>query len=287
MKKQAIVLLILVSLMFFTVNLVSAEASEIKIDYTLVEDKALVKINFGDVDSLEYNIPYDARTIESQDNFSIDYVENILTVENTENFSLSYITESVIEKSSQRNFFILSNKFEKPINLILRLPEKAILDDKNILSPNPDSISTDGRRVILKWNELDAGEVIVTYDPEEKTNVFLIIIVPLILLGIIIYQSITLKKKIKKIKKKKKISAKRRKTRKKKNMTRNLHGEEKKIVEYLLGRKKNESWTKEIVKDLGISKVRLSRKLRKLQQKDLIEKIPYGNENRIKLLKKK
>ncbi|MBD3246991.1 hypothetical protein GF378_00010 [Candidatus Pacearchaeota archaeon] len=284
MQKQTWAFIILAVLAFSSINLASAETNEIIVDYTLVEDKALVQIDFGNVSNLKYELPYDARTIESKQNFSLE--KNVLQVEESENFSLSYITESVIEKTSNRNFFILKNKFEQPMNLKLILPEKAILDDRNILSPNPDFISTDGRRIILKWNSLNAEEIVVTYEPEQQINIFWIIIAPLILLGIILYQSIALKKKVKKLKKKKKISAKRRKTRKKKNMTRNLYGEEKEIVEYLLGRKKNESWTKEIVRDLGISKVRLSRKLRKLQQKDLIEKIPHGNENRIRLLKK-
>ena len=72
----------------------------------------------------------------------------------------------------------------------------------------------------------------------------------------------------------------------KEGFTKNLFEDEKKIVEYLLNKKGNESWTKEILKDLEISKVKLSRKLRSLEQKEIIKRIPYGNENRIRLLKK-
>jgi uncharacterized membrane protein len=73
---------------------------------------------------------------------------------------------------------------------------------------------------------------------------------------------------------------------KKGELTRNLFEEEKKIVEYLVSRKNGESWTKEVARDLNIPKVRLSRKLRNLEQKGLIKRTPYGNENRIKLINK-
>ena len=46
-----------------------------------------------------------------------------------------------------------------------------------------------------------------------------------------------------------------------------------------------EAWTKEILKEIGISKVKLSRKIRSLEKKELIKKVPYGNENKIKLTK--
>ncbi len=70
---------------------------------------------------------------------------------------------------------------------------------------------------------------------------------------------------------------------KKVSVTKNLFGDEKKIVEYLLLKKGKSSWTKELVKELEISKVRLSRKLRSLSEKELIKKEPYGNENKISL----
>ena len=68
-------------------------------------------------------------------------------------------------------------------------------------------------------------------------------------------------------------------------VTKNLFEDEKRIVEYLLKKKGKESWTKEIVRDLGISKVKLSRKLRSLEKKEIIKKIPYGNENKVRVLK--
>ena len=71
----------------------------------------------------------------------------------------------------------------------------------------------------------------------------------------------------------------------KQKMLRNLYEDEKKIINFLLEQKDYECWTKELMRGVDISKVKLSRKLRSLEQKGLIKKIPYGNENRIRLVK--
>ena len=67
-------------------------------------------------------------------------------------------------------------------------------------------------------------------------------------------------------------------------LTRNLFEDEKRIVKYLLEKKSHEAWTKEIIRNLNISKVKLSRKIRSLEEKKIIKRIPYGNENIIRLL---
>ena len=102
----------------------------------------------------------------------------------------------------------------------------------------------------------------------------------LIFLIYILFERKKYKKRLKKVQIKNKTEIS------KEGFTKNLFEDEKKIVEYLLNKKGNESWTKEILKDLEISKVKLSRKLRSLEQKEIIKRIPYGNENRIRLLKK-
>jgi uncharacterized membrane protein len=50
-------------------------------------------------------------------------------------------------------------------------------------------------------------------------------------------------------------------------------------------KKNNECWTKELVKELGIPKVRVSRKIRSLSEKGILSKEKFGNENRIILNK--
>jgi uncharacterized membrane protein len=69
----------------------------------------------------------------------------------------------------------------------------------------------------------------------------------------------------------------------KKMVSLNLFGDEKNIVEFLMTRKGKRCWTKELVRELGISKVRVSRKIRSLLEKGIIERENFGKENRISL----
>ena len=270
---------VIFALFLFLVGLVSAQT----MTYNLVEDKALVEINFGVVRNFELELPYDARTIEVNSNYELVEMEGskLLKVGFSSDLKVSYITDSVVDKSSKRDYFILSNDLEGS-DVTLFLPEGAILDD--LVFPDPNSMTTDGKNIILNWNDLNAEEIVVAYRIiNERDNFWFYVLMLLVIVFSVfyVYRVKNIKRKIIHSKAKKQRS----KDSKKRDVTRNLFGEEKKIIEYLFDKKRHASWTKEIVRDLGISKVRLSRRLRNLKQKGLIEKTPYGNENRIKLLK--
>jgi DNA-binding MarR family transcriptional regulator len=255
------------------------------------EDKALIEINFGDVSNLEFKLPYDTRIFETNiKEYEIIDLEDykILKVDKANNLEISYITNSVIDRTNKRNFFIFNNYFGELESISLSLPEGAVLGD--LIVPDPDEITTDGRRIILEWRDFSEEEIIVDYSfIKEKSNlwIYLLIILIIAFLLFYLYKSRKFKRQVKTLKQKSKVAKKKSKEKRKKDITRNLFGEEKKIIEYLLNKKGHESWTKELSKELEISKVRLSRRLRNLEQKELIEKIPYGNENKIKLLKSK
>ncbi len=262
--------------------------SAITYNAEVFEDKALIKIYFGDVNDLEFRLPRDIRVFELNImNYElIDFEDyKILKVSKASNLEISYITNSMIDKTSKRNFFIFNNYFKEELESIsLSLPKGAILGD--LIVPNSDKVITDGRRIILQWENFSSEEIVVDYTFVKEQNHFWTYLLLVLIIAFIIFYFY----KSKKFKKRAKILAQKNKSikdKRKKDITRNLFGEEKKIIEYLLSKKKNESWTKELIRELGISKVRLSRKLRNLEQKELIEKIPYGNENRIKLLKKR
>jgi len=267
-------------------NMISAATYKAEI----FENKALVEINFGYVNNFEFKLPYDTRVFEiNTENYKLIDLEDhkILEVTKASNLEISYITNSMIDKTSKRNFFIFNNYFNEEVESVaLSLPEGAILGD--LVVPDPDDIFTDGKRIILEWNNFSDEEIIVDYNFVKEHNYFwtyFLIILIVILLIFYFYKSRKLKKQVKILRQKSKSVKRKSQKKREKDITRNLFGEEKKIIEYLLGKKKHQSWTKELVRELEISKVRLSRRLRNLEQKELIEKIPYGNENRIKLLK--
>lgn len=275
-------------LFFILILFIGFVSAGTSVRYDIIEEKVLVTLEFDGVGDIEYKLPYDARTVES----NLDYIihNNIFRVEQANGLELSYISNSFIEETKDNYFFILKNQFDKPVKMELILPEGGVLEENKLIFPDPDKISSDGRRIILEWDELSSEELLVSYEVVKDTsNNIMWILIVLIIISIVVYfyQFRRVKIKLRKLKKKKKVSRKTMRNQRKKILTTNLFGEEKKIVEYLLSRKKKESWTKEIVRDLGISKVRLSRRLRNLEQKGLIEKIPFGNENRVRLLRKR
>lgn len=266
----------------------------IQADYKIIGEKVLVELKFDSISDLELRIPYDIEAFEintgdySVGEYSVEDFGNykVFSVGSAQNLVIKYITETMVDKAKNKYFFISKNYFDGVVDVTLSLPEAFILSEQRLLFPEPDNISTDGRKIILTWNEYDDEQILVSYEFLEKGDlVFYIIIGVLIFIIIIFYffQKKRFEKEVKKVKEKTK--AKKKGKKKFEEITKNLFEDEKRIVEFLLKKKKKESWTKELVKGLGISKVKLSRKLKSLEKKEVIKKIPYGNENKIRLLK--
>ncbi len=272
------------SILFIAVFLIGF-ASAASINYQIIEDRVFVSADFGKVTNLEFRLPYDAETIESNSDFEVLDFETykIFRVNLSQNLSFSYITETMIEKGATKNFFIMKSTFKQPLNVTLYLPEAGVLmKDFSLIFPENARIGTDGRRVFLEWKNFSNDEIVVGYEVINDKNLFGWYFLVILVIGTLGFYFLQFKKPIKiKNRKKTKNSIEKRK----KDVTRNLFAEEKQIIEYLMEKKGKECWTKELARDLNLSKVRLSRKLRNLEQKELIERIPYGNENRIKLLK--
>ena len=271
--------------MLFVIFLLSlVSATNIKTNYYIHDNKVLVEHYFESVSNLELKIPYDVNNVEVNGNFIFE--ENILKIDHGENISIKYITSTMIDKSGKKYYFISKNYFNESQIVKLVFPVSAVLVKEGLIFPEPDLIISDGRSIILNWKNYNEEQILVNYEFLSK-NVFVWYILVFIILFIIyfIFQRRISKKKIEKIKNKVEKKKKEIKETKKEIFTKNLFEDEKRIIEYLLNKKNNESWTKEIFKDLGITKVKLSRKLRSLEQKGLIKKIPYGNENRILLIK--
>lgn len=253
--------------------LLSLASAQIETNYYIYQNKVLVEYYFDSVSDLELRIPYDVGEPEVNSEYELEDLGNyyLLKINSAENLSVKYITESMIDKVKNKFYFTSKNYLGDSQKVKLVLPESAVLVQEGIVFPEPDSISSDGRSIILEWDDYNDEQIVINYE-FVKDNIFIFYIIILILIlffiGYLIFQ-----KKIKG------------KPKKHKDLTRNLFEDEKKIIEYLLD-KKDEVWTKEILKDLSISKIKLSRKLRSLEQKELIKKIPYGNENKIKLIKK-
>lgn len=282
MKKTVTILLIAV----FVLGIVSAQIAET--NYYIYKNKVFAEHYFDNSLIPELKIPYDAKNIEVNLKYNLENFDNYKIIKFTEegNASVKYLTESMVDKSKTGYYFTSFNYLGVPQEVKLILPEYTVIAENGIVSPKADFLSTDGRSIILHWENYTSDQLIVHYTPQ-KTNGFWIYLAIVIICLFLIFLFFRHKKPKKTEKATKKAENHRKnKDKEKEILTMNLLEDEKRIVEFLHGRKNQEAWTKEIIKELEISKVKLSRKIRSLVKKELVKKIPYGNENRIKLLKK-
>ena len=177
---------------------------------------------------------------------------------------IQYNTKLFIE-SKKGNFFVVSSEDNLGSQIRVKLPLGSGLSEKYPAYPKGYSLETDGKTITLVWNQFGQKEIFVPYELKKNQLLLYLIIFVILFTGtIFLFYSKFMKKE---------------------KLTTNLFKDEKKIIELLLKKKDHSSWTKNLVKESGLTKVKLSRTLRKLEEKNLIEKMPYGNENLIKLKK--
>jgi len=275
----------LVLLLLIIPSVLAADIDTYSLDYTIISDKISVKttIEFQESQTnLELTLPQDAKAIEVKElNFeTIELSDSIKLIIQNQEFNiveLQYITESLVEKSTDY-FFItdLSNIEANNINIKLTLPEKAILkypltSNQASIIPSTSKVTTDGKSIMIQWDKSDliSKTILVIYNQEESNSILLFILIPILIIAIALF---FIKLKPKAIKQKSS----------EKDITKNLFEEEKKIVEVLLENKEG-IWQKQLQLKTGLTKVKLSRKIRNLEEKGVLEKIPYGNTNKIRL----
>ncbi len=267
-------------------------------DYAVGEGKIFADLAFdffGNVTSFEWPIPSDSAEIKT----SPQYSESTNGTERTilkfqgkpfQRVSIKYVTASFLESTRADKLFILdlSDVGFSKISLTVRLPEKAALkysldSPRSSVIPKASEVSTDGKRIILHWDEndvLSTKSVLVIYEPGKASGTATIALALsfLVVLFISGWAIVYFMRKARISSEAPHIDTS------PSELTRNLLDEEKAIMR-LLAASKDWLWQKQLETGTGLSKVRLSRKLRDLEQKGLIEKIPYGNANRIRLKK--
>jgi len=239
--------------------------------------------------TFEWTIPSDSQDIEIEGlNFELISLRESkkLRISGGEfdKVNIRYLTSSVIERTKD-SFFILDFSEAKTAKKSIKvmLPEKATLkyptsSQKSSLIPPTGKVYTDGIRMIASWedNELNGANSVLIIFNEDSSNgtiSLLLLVSAAIAAGILFFFYA------------KKSTRLKRKQEGQPEITRNLFEDEKKLVEVLISCKEKEMWQKQLQIKSGLSKVKLSRKLRALEQKGIIEKIPYGNTNKIRLKK--
>ncbi len=259
-------------------SLCSAASMDIDISLSkndIVTETITLRINaaksYNSVEFTTVNKPltilYDGEySIREEDgDYVITFEKDIIHGENTLSFTLVY--SRIIEGNAKNKVFrtIFYPENAEQMTISLRLPTYHILSDKEpSVTPKPDSIDSDGQRITLFWEFKEGAEIVVFYKSQNDLRLQLFSIVIIIgVISLVVY--IYFKKKTKK------------------HISDVLSSEEKKVVEEL---RKGVTKQKEIAKNLEFSKSKMSKVVRKLEEKSLIEKKPYFKTNIIKLSKK-
>ena len=267
----------------FLIFLVGTISATIDTDYYINEKKVLVRHFLDSTSDLELRLPKDFSNLEINSEYKLEEFSKyyLIKINSTNNLYIKYITQSMIDKSKDRYSFVSRDYLNKTQNIRLVLPESAILLEDGLVFPEPDLISSDGRSVILIWEDYNEKQIVIDYEfLEEKTFIWYLIILIIILSFVLylVFQRKIFKKKIEKIKGKNKKT-----NTKSEAIEEHLIESEKAVISELKKAEKNQLWQKQLQTKIGFSKAKLSRTIRNLESRNLIQKIPLGNTNKIKL----
>lgn len=283
MKK---ILVFMVFMLFFIFLVKTISATNAETDYYIYEKNILVRHYFDSASELELRLPKDFTVLEINSEYKLEESSKyyLIKINSANNLSIKYITQSMISKSKNRYSFVSRNYLNKMQNVRLVLPESAVILEDGLVFPEPDLISSDGRSIILTWNDYNEKQIIVDYEflKDKKFIQYSIILIIIIIFALyLILQRKIFKRKIKKLKGKNKKT-----NTKSEAIEEHLIESEKAIISELKKSEKNQLWQKHLQTKTGFSKAKLSRVVRNLESRNLIQKIPMGNTNKIKLKSK-
>ena len=279
MKKLSVCLVFLI----FILNLSGIVNASVETNYYIYEKKVLVEYNFDSISELELRIPDDVEELKVNAKYVLENYGNyqLIKINSTENFSISYITQSMIDKSGSQHYFVSRNYLSNNQNVKLVLPESAVLSENGLLFPEPDEISSDGRSVILTWENYNEKQIVVDYEFLKNKNFIYYLMFGFLILVFLAYFLFERKKHKEKLKKIK--TTKKKAKPKIEAIEEHLMESEKAVISKLKKADKSQLWQKQLQTSIGFSKAKLSRVIRNLESRGLIQKIPYGNTNKIKL----
>lgn len=270
----------------------SAEMQGYSASYDILDGKAYTDLAFsfgGNVSYFEWLLPKDAVLVETSPSyFEIAELKDsrklVFRNGGFGSIRISYATDSLLQQSGNTVFFVSDvAQVDAPKKSVsVTLPERATLkyelEAGRSIVPLTGEVSTDGKRIKVWWTEEDfqnGNSILVIYSPANKSSSLPVVLVVLVLAGLAGFY----------IYRRKQLASPKVSTLQAQDsaLTRNLFDDEKKIVELLSSSGEEGLWQKQLEIKASISKVKLSRKLRSLEQKGLIEKIPFGNANKIRL----
>lgn len=268
--------LIFISLLLVLLPSVFAQVAsqEVSIDISkndiITQDVALTIIADQNYNSMQYALDYEPIAIISEHEYSYNPTNQLLTIyqplnpgENQVNFRL--IFDNLIDRSGKSRIFSTSFEQEQltPMNISITLPEEFVLSEKDpAVSPKPAQISTNGRQLTLEWKDsYQRLDLIVLYKGNSFNFIPILIIFILIAIALMFFLRNKTDSKV---------------------LRETLGSEELLVVDQL---KAGKTTQKEIAAELDFSKSKMSKVIRKLEEKKVIVKQPFFKTNKIKLNK--
>lgn len=209
----------------------------------------------------------------------------ILQATEGEELIISFVSGSSLEKGTEQKFFVYNFSPEvsaEEYNGRLLLPEGSLLTspaEEGSVLPSPRNITSDGRQLEIIWRFKEKETVFVSFAPQNEFN-FLWLILPLfglVALAGVLFWLLKARKPLPPPKSEKK---------EEELDLRGLTPEEKEVVK-VLHKQAEKELTQSRIKDLtGLSKVKLSRVIARLEKRHVVGKRPYGNTNLVFLEKK-
>ena len=288
MRKSAVCFLLA-----FLLAVPTAKATSQEIIYDLKDDVAHVSHEFKTNESSpEFWVEGDAYNFEvyadgQEVGFDLERINDLKVlspnVSKGGNIKVKYYSSEVIERGKKSYFIttLRTRQETKDTTMELILPERALLEDKEArgasISPEPDHIETEGRRISVnwQWENLQEGEsvpIFVTY--EEPGNIwFMLTIISFIVVAFLTIVPFYQRKKQKEERLKKRYQ--------------HLVDKERKVVDTLLDAEDNTLWQKELQNATGFTKSKLSRTLKGMEEREIVEKLPHGTSNKVRLIEEK
>jgi uncharacterized membrane protein len=264
-----------------TVNVNEDGSSNFKIDFKFPDDLKTVEIPLnGKITDLR---------AENGNCEIIEQVGQVISCEplspfvvGTIRISADFNVDGLVQKRGNISFFSLDVPIlwdTDELFVKVTLPEKTALAEKVLLpiSPSGVDMTFDGRRVITNWHFFNkkSGDIIpiriyyepLTYQPIQisYTWAFLIVIIVIVISVGLVYRKISYKKS---------------------ELVFSVLNESERIVVDIIKKEKKEIVDqREIVRQSGFSKAKISRIIQSLEERGIIESERTGRKNKIKLKK--
>lgn len=268
-----------------------AGASSYNVIFNQVDNKVLAEyeINLNTSGKISIVLPSDARAISSSLNYSIESGKIIVE---GKNLKISYISEDLLDKFDEGYYFVhelkLDNGFEK-VSARVHLKEGYYLQ-KDKIFPKNYILQTDGEKIYVVWylTDVQKGDslpIFLTIKSEKGEGILdwaiIAVLIVIVVAGALYFYSRKPKIIVKAVRGAKK--QKEKVENKLENVEKYLVESEKAVLDALKKADRGETWQKQLQIATGFSKAKLSRVIRNLEARNLIEKIPFGNTNKVRL----